>query len=95
MEDVSNFNKSGFQIRIVIGDIIYISLDYKVIYNANPDNRELVIVMAIINYGRRKVPIYIIFKRVYYFRGYFSRILNNSIKFVCSLTSFINNYLDL
>ena len=71
IEDISNFNKSGFQIRVVTGNIIYILLDYEVVYNANPDNRELVIVIAIINYGGRKVPIYIIFKEVYYLRGYF------------------------
>jgi hypothetical protein len=71
MEDVSNFNESSFQIRIVIGDIIYILLDYKVVYNTDPDNRELVIVVAIINYGRRKIPVYIIFKKAYYLCGYF------------------------
>ncbi|PMD57952.1 uncharacterized protein K444DRAFT_532973, partial [Hyaloscypha bicolor E] len=59
------------------------------------DNRELVIVIAIINYNRRKVPIYIIFKEVYYLCGYFLRILNSSIKFIYSSTNFINNYLGL
>ena len=54
-----------------MGNIIYILLDYEVVYNTNLDNRELVIVMAIINYSRRKVPIYIIFKKVYYLCGYF------------------------
>ncbi|PMD56689.1 uncharacterized protein K444DRAFT_535503, partial [Hyaloscypha bicolor E] len=70
-EDISNFNKSGFQIRVVTGDIIYILLDYEIVYNADPDNRELVIVIAIINYGKRKVPIYIIFKGAYYLCGNF------------------------
>jgi hypothetical protein len=42
-----------------------------VVYNADLDNRELVIVVATINYGRRKVPAYIIFKGVYYLRGHF------------------------
>ncbi|PMD62299.1 uncharacterized protein K444DRAFT_524900, partial [Hyaloscypha bicolor E] len=59
------------------------------------DNRELVIVIAIINYSRRKVPIYIIFKRVYYFRGHFLRILNGDIEFIYFPTSFINNRLGL
>ncbi|PMD54739.1 uncharacterized protein K444DRAFT_539208 [Hyaloscypha bicolor E] len=95
MEDISNFNESGFQIRVVTGNIIYILLDYEVVYNADPDNRELVIVMAIINYDRRKVPVYIIFKKAYYLYGYFPRILNGSIEFIYSLTSFINNRLGL
>jgi hypothetical protein len=68
---MSNFNESSFQIRVVTGDIVYVLLDYEVVYNTNPDNRELVIVVATINYSRRKVPIYIIFKGVYYLRGYF------------------------
>jgi hypothetical protein len=46
-------------------------LDYKVIYNTDPNNRELVIVVATINYNRKKVPIIIIFKGAYYLRGHF------------------------
>jgi hypothetical protein len=70
-EDVSNFDESGFQIRVVTGDIVYVPLDCEVVYNADPDNRELVIVVAMINYGGRKVPAYIIFKGVYHLRGHF------------------------
>ena len=70
-EDVSNFDESSFQIRVVTGDIVYVLLDYEVVYNADLDNRELVIVVATINYGRRKVLVYIIFKGVYYLRGHF------------------------
>jgi hypothetical protein len=66
-----------------------------VVYNTNPDNRELVIVVATINYGRRKVPVYIIFKGVYYLRGYFPRTLNGGIEFARSPTSFTNNRLGL
>jgi hypothetical protein len=94
-EDVSNFDESGFQIRVVTGNIIYVLLEYEVVYNADPDNRELVIVVAIINYGGRKVPIYIIFKGAYYLYGYFLWILDGSIEFVYSPTGFINNCLGL
>jgi hypothetical protein len=66
-----------------------------VVYNADPDNRELVIVVAIINYGGRKVPAYIIFKGAYYLRGYFPRTLNSGIKFARSPTGFTNNRLGL
>ena len=92
---MSNFDESGFQIRVVTGDIIYVLLDCEVVYNTDLDNRELVIVVAIINYGRRKVPVYIIFKGAYYLRGYFLRILNGGIEFACSPTGFINNRLGL
>jgi hypothetical protein len=65
------------------------------VYNADLDNRELVIVMAMINYGRRKIPAYIIFKGAYYLRGHFPRILNGGIEFARSPTSFTNNRLGL
>jgi hypothetical protein len=94
-EDVSNFNESGFQIGVVTGDIIYVPLDCEIVYNADPDNRELVIVMAMINYGGRKIPAYIIFKGAYYLRGHFPRTLNGSIEFARSPTSFTNNRLGL
>jgi hypothetical protein len=66
-----------------------------VVYNANPDNRELVIVIAIINYGGRKIPVYIIFKGAYYLRGHFPRILDSGIEFARSSTGFTNNRLGL
>ena len=37
-KDVSNFGESGFQIRVVTGDRVYVSLDCDAIYNADPDN---------------------------------------------------------
>jgi hypothetical protein len=80
---------------VVTGDIIYILLDCEVVYNADLDNRELVTVIAIINYGRRKISIYIIFKGVYYLCGYFLRTLDGGIEFICSPTGFTNNRLGL
>jgi hypothetical protein len=73
MEDcnMSNFNKSGFQIGVVTSNRVYVSHDYEAIYNIDPENRELVIVVAIINYGGTKVPVIIIFKGAYYLREYF------------------------
>jgi hypothetical protein len=35
---MSNFNESGFQIRVVTRDRVYISLNYEVIYNIDPNN---------------------------------------------------------
>jgi hypothetical protein len=43
-KDVSNFNKSGFQIGVVTSYRVYVSLDCDAIYNADPDNQELVTV---------------------------------------------------
>ena len=41
---------------MIKGDTIYIPLDYEVVYNADPDNRELVTVVATVNYSRRYIP---------------------------------------
>jgi hypothetical protein len=60
--DVSNFDESGFQIGVVTGDRVFVSLDCETIYNTDPDNRELVTVVATINYGSIKVPAMIIIK---------------------------------
>ena len=71
MCDISNFNESGFQIGVVTGDRVYVSLDCEVIYNADPSNRELVTAVTMINYGGIKVPVIIIFKGAYHLRGHF------------------------
>jgi hypothetical protein len=71
MCNVSNFDESSFQIGVVTRDRVYISLDYEVIYNTDPSNRELITTVTTINYSSRKVPLIIIFKGVYYLRGYF------------------------
>ena len=68
---MSNFDESSFQIGVVTRDHVYVSLDYEVIYNTNPSNRELITIVTTINYGSRKVPLIIIFKGVYYLYEYF------------------------
>jgi hypothetical protein len=55
----------------VSGDKVYVPLDCDLVYSADPDNKELVTVVAIINYGGRRVPAMIIFKGVYYVRKHF------------------------
>jgi hypothetical protein len=92
---VSNFDESGFQIGVVKGDRVYVLLDCEVVYNADPNNRELVIVIATINYGRKKVLAMIIFKGAYYLRGHFQKELDGNICFARSLTSYTNNRLRL
>jgi hypothetical protein len=72
-----------------------VPLDCEVIYNANPSNRELVIVIATINYGKKKVLAIIIFKGAYHLREHFQKELNGGICFARLLTSYINNRLGL
>jgi hypothetical protein len=90
---VSNFNESGFQIRVVTGNRVYVSHNCEAIYNTDLENRELVIVVAIINYGGTKVLVIIIFKGVYYLWGHFKNQLNENILFVRSPTGFTNYWL--
>jgi hypothetical protein len=94
-EDVLNFDESGFQIGVVKGDIVYVPLDCEVVYNVDPDNRELVTVVATINYRGTKVPTYIIFKGAYHLRGHFQPTLDGGIEFGRSSTGFTNNRLAL
>jgi hypothetical protein len=56
-------------------------LDYKAIYNIDLENRELVTVVAIINYSARRVPAMIIFKGAYHLHRHFKNDLNNNILF--------------
>jgi hypothetical protein len=66
---------------VIKGDIIYVLLNCEFIYNANLNNRELVIIVAIVNYSKRRVFTYIIIKRAYHLRGHFLLTLNSSIEF--------------
>jgi hypothetical protein len=66
VDDVSNFDESGFQIGAVKEDKVYLPLDSEVAYNANPNNRVLVTVVATINYAGKKIPAMVIFKRAYH-----------------------------
>jgi hypothetical protein len=94
-EDVSNFDESGFQIREIKGDTVYVPLDCEVVYNTDADNRELVTVVATINYSGRRILAYIVFKGAYHLHGHFQPTLNSGIEFGRSLTSFTNNCLGL
>lgn len=93
--DVSNFDESGFQIGVVTGDRVFVSLDCEAIYNADPDNRELVTAVATINYGGTKVPAMIIFKGAYHLRRHFKNELDDNILFARSPIGFSNHRLGV
>ena len=95
MVDVSNFDETGFQIGVVTGDRVFVSLDYEAIYTTDPSNRELVTAVATINYSGKKVPAMVIFKGAYYLRGHFQNELDGNILFARSTTGFSNRHLAL
>jgi hypothetical protein len=72
-----------------------VPLDCEIVYNADPENRELVTVIATINYGGRKVPAFIIFKGAYHLQGHFQPGLDSGITFRRSPTGFTNDRLGL
>src|ERR1700722_8459414 len=64
--DVSNFNKTGFQIGVVSREVVIVPINCEAVYIADPNNKELVTSVETINYSGRKVPAIIIFKGAYY-----------------------------
>jgi hypothetical protein len=87
---VSNFDETSFQIRVVTGNRVYISLNCEAIYNTDLENRELIIAVVTINYSAIKVLAIIIFKGAYHLRGYFKNDLDDNILFTQSATRFSN-----
>jgi hypothetical protein len=51
--NVYNINKTGFQIGVLNGNIVIIYLQTKVVYLANPDNRESLIIIKTICHERQ------------------------------------------
>ena len=51
--------------------MVIIPINCEAVYVADPDNKELVTSVEIINYSGRKVPAIIIFKGAYYLRKHF------------------------
>ena len=82
-------------IEVVKRDKVYMLLDCEVVYNADPNNRELLTVVATINYSGKKVLAIIIFKGAYYLRGHFQKELDGGILLARSLTSFTNTRLSI
>lgn len=71
------------------------SLDCEAIYNADPNNRELVTVVATINYGGRKVPAMFIFIGAYLIQKHFQNDLDGGTLFPRSPTDYTNSRLGL
>lgn len=75
-EDVYNFDESGFQIGVACGDKVIVPKDCEAAYISDPENRELVTVVATINWGGRKIPPMIIFKGAYHLRKHFDNTMD-------------------
>jgi hypothetical protein len=75
--------------------VVIILINYKAVYTADPNNKELVTSVEIINYSGRKVPAMIIFKGAYHLRKHFENDIDGDTLFARSLTGFSNDKLRL
>jgi len=88
-------DKTGFYISILNRKIIIIYLNTKAIYLANPNNRELLIIIKTISASNKVIILFLILKREILLEKYFNNNLNTEIVFIISLTRYINNILSL
>ena len=93
--NVFNFNKTDFQIRVVFGEVVVIPINCEAVYAADSNNKELITSIETINYSGRKVPTMIIFKGIYYLRKHFQNNIDSDTLFAYSPTGFSNNKLRL
>lgn len=94
-KDISNFDETGFQIRVTSGEKVIVPRDTTVAYTTDPENRELITSVETINYGGRKIPPMIIFSGAYHLRRYFDNNLDEDILFARSESGYSNDKLGV
>lgn len=75
--------------------MVIVLIDYKAVYIADPNNKEIVTSIETLNYSHKKIPTIIIFKGAYYLRKHFQNDIDSNTLFTCSSTRFTNNKLSL
>ncbi|KAI0995404.1 hypothetical protein K3495_g12775 [Podosphaera aphanis] len=94
-DDIYIFDETGFQIGIVAGERVFVAEDSEAAYLSDPDNRELVTVVATIEATGRLVPPMIIFKSAYHLRNNFDNDMDPDIFWARSESGFTNDRLGL
>jgi hypothetical protein len=94
-DDISNFDESGFQIGVTFGDKVLIPTDAEAAFIDDPENRELVTVVATLNYGGKKIPPMIIYKGAYHLRKYFVPTMDGDTLYASSESGFTNDHLGM
>jgi hypothetical protein len=92
---ISNFDESSFQIEIVVNDQVYISLNYKAIYNINIKDWKIMTIIALVNYGTIRILTITVFKGIYHLYKYLKYGLDNNILFIRSPIGFTNHWLSI
>jgi hypothetical protein len=93
--DIYNFDETGFQIGVVVGDRVIVPRDCDTVWISDPENRELVTAIITINCKGQKVPPMIIFKGAYHLRKNFDNDLDGDILFARSESGFTTDRLGL
>ena len=93
--DTYNFDKTGYQIRIVARSLVITPIDCTAVYINNPANRELLTSVECISAGGYHAPPIIIFKGVYHLRRYFNNNIDSDILWARSDSGFTNDKLTL
>ncbi|KAI1000804.1 hypothetical protein K3495_g7394 [Podosphaera aphanis] len=94
-DDICNFDETGSQIGVVAGEKVLVPEGSKSAYESDPDNRELVMVVATIGATGRLVPPMIIFKGAYHLRNNFDNDMDPDILWARSESGFTNDGLGL
>jgi hypothetical protein len=94
-EDIYNFDESGFQIGVAHGDRVIVPDDCEAVFITDPDNKELVTVVATVNPAAKKVPPMFIFKGAYHLRKHFHESTDPNILWARSTTGYTNDRLGL
>ncbi|KAI0992429.1 hypothetical protein K3495_g15756, partial [Podosphaera aphanis] len=94
-DDIYNFDETGFQVGVVAGEKVLVPEDSEAAYVSDPDNRELVTVVATIGATGRLVPPIIIFKGAYHLRNNFDNDMDPDILWARSESGFTNDGLGL
>jgi hypothetical protein len=93
--DIFNFDVSGHQIGVATGEKVIISRDCEAAYISDSENKELITVVATVNYGCQKIPPMIIFKGAYHLRKYFDNDLDEDTLFARSESGYTNDILGI
>ncbi|KAI0993422.1 hypothetical protein K3495_g14762 [Podosphaera aphanis] len=94
-DDFYNFVGTKFQIRVVAGEKVLLPEDSEAACVSDPDNRELVTVVATIGAAGRLVSPMIIFKGAYHLRNNFDNNMDPDILWARSESGFTNDRLGL
>jgi hypothetical protein len=80
---------------VTFGDKVLIPIDAETAFINDPENRELVTIIATLNYSSKKNPLMIIYKGAYHLQKYFIPTIDGNTLYTCSKSGFTNDHLGM